>query len=147
MDEKVVKYYREILKAGFPHAGSLNEPTILLDAVGENVRICDHVGTDSLKVFISVEDNLIDEIKYLCMCDPTTNVAVEILCLLVSGKSLESVQKLTVRSFLEVLAGDSHDLAKKAQGLIELMDKGIWRYAAASPPINSTDEGRKEHGK
>ena len=35
-----------------------------------------------------VDDDRINDIKYLCSCEPTANVAVEVLCTLVKGKTL-----------------------------------------------------------
>ena len=128
MDQAVIKYYRKLLKAGFEHAGSVDNAAILLDAVGEKMRICDHVGEDSLRLYISVEDGRIAGTRYLCTCDPTTNVAVEILCGLVEGKTLEGVESLTPDSFASVLQSDSDELTKKAKGLIELLRIGINRY-------------------
>lgn len=132
MDQAVIKYYRKILSEGFKYAGTLENPTIVLDAVGENIRICDHVGTDSLRVFIKVKNGAVDDIKYMCMCDPTTNVAVEILCILLSGRPVESLEKITPKSFLQVLGDESEDLSGKARGLIELVRKVVERHKVAS---------------
>jgi hypothetical protein len=146
MDEIVVKYYRRILKAGFPYAGSLKDPSILLDAVGENVRICDHVGTDTLQIFIKITDGLVTEVRYLCMCDPTTNVAVEIFCRLAVGGTLDSLKDLSVESFLGALGAESQDLAKKAKGLMELVNKGVRRYVAVGASTDNVDTRRGEDG-
>ena len=54
MDESIIKYYRTLLKTGFEHAGTIQNPTMFLDAVSESMRICDHVGQDSLQVYIDV---------------------------------------------------------------------------------------------
>jgi hypothetical protein len=40
MDEQVIKYYRRLLKTGFDHVGSLENPSIFLDSVGEKIRVC-----------------------------------------------------------------------------------------------------------
>jgi NifU-like protein involved in Fe-S cluster formation len=133
MDESVIKFYRAILTAGFEYAGTLKDPDIVLDAVGESIRICDHVDAGSLKLNIRVNDGRIDEIRYLCSCDPTTNVAVEIMCALLKGRTLDSISEITPESFLEVLGSKSEDLVKKARGLIELVGKGIERYKTALP--------------
>ena len=132
MDQAVIKYYRQILSEGFRFVGTVDNPTIVLDAVGENVRICDHVGTDSLQMFIKVKDDTISDIKYMCMCDPTTNVAVEILCRLALGKPLASLASITPESFSTVLGGGDEDLHKKAKGLMELVHIGLERFKTAS---------------
>jgi NifU-like protein involved in Fe-S cluster formation len=128
MDEAVVRYYRGLLKTGFDYAGTLENPTIFLDAVGENLTICDHVGQDSLELYVSVEKGTVKEIKYLCTCDPATNVAVEIMCALIKGKTIAQVEMITPESFLQVLGNQSEDLIKKAEGLLELLRRGIVRY-------------------
>ena len=85
----VVKYYRRLCKNGFEHAGSLENPSIFLDTVGEKIRICSHVSHAYMHIYINVRDGIIDDIKYLCTCDPTANVVVEILCSLLKVKQLK----------------------------------------------------------
>lgn len=128
MDEAIIKYYRGLLGTGFEHAGTLENPTIFLDTVGENLTICDEVGRDSLQLYVNVKEGIVDEIKYLCTCDPTTNVAVEIMCDLINGKTLAEVETITADSFSQALGSRSEDLSKKASGLMELLNRGITRY-------------------
>ncbi len=137
MDETVIKYYRRLTSGGFEHAGQMEKPTITLDAVGENMRICDHVGTDTLKIFIKVKGGVVTDVKYLCMCDPTTNVAVEIFCGLATGCRVEALSELAVDSFLGELGGESQDLAKKAKGLMELVELGVRRYLNTVGPVDN----------
>jgi NifU-like protein involved in Fe-S cluster formation len=125
MDEAIIKYYRGLMRTGFEHAGKIDNPTIFLDAVSEGVPICDHIGQDSLQLFIRIEEGIIDAIKYLCVCDPATNVAVEILCILMEGKTLAEVKSITEDSFSRILGSDSEDLSKKAKGLIALVNRGL----------------------
>jgi hypothetical protein len=132
MDQAVIKYYRKLLNAGFEHAGSMDNPSILLDAVGEHMRICDHVGEDSLRLYVSVEGERIARTRYLCTCDPTTNVAVEVLSSLMEGKIVKDLDALTPESISEVVGSESEDLTKKAGGLIELLKRGIKRYRAGA---------------
>ena len=84
MDEAVIKYYRKLLKTGFENAGSFDNPSVFLESVGDG-RVCGHAG-DYMHIFINVINGRIDGIKYLCNCDPTANVAVEVLCTLAKGK-------------------------------------------------------------
>jgi hypothetical protein len=77
-------------------------------------------------------NNMIVDIKYLCSCDPTANVAVEIPCGLVHGKTLEDVKTIKEDAFCEVLTASSEDLRKKANGLLELLNRGIMKFQAAA---------------
>ena len=133
MDELVVKYYRRLCKDGFEHTGSLENPSIFLDTVGEKIRICSHVSHAYIHVYINVRDNTINDIKYLCTCDPTANVVVEILCSLIKGKTIKEAEALTEESFSRALGSCGEDFLKKARGIIELLHRGIARYKASRP--------------
>jgi NifU-like protein involved in Fe-S cluster formation len=128
MDEPVIKYYRKMLRGGFEYVGSLDSPSIFIDSIGENIRICGQIANNYLHLYISVTNGIIDEVKYMCTCDPTANVAVEILCTLLHGNTLEKAKAITEESFISALGGPSADLAKRAQGLLELLGRGILRY-------------------
>ena len=131
MDEAVIKYYRKLLRTGFEHAGSFDNPSIFLETVGDG-RICGRAG-DYMHMFINITNGRIDGIKYLCTCDPTANVAVEILCALAKGKRLEEVQAITEDSLLQALGTESEDFRKKAKGLLELVNKGLAQYQVKMP--------------
>ena len=94
MDEAVIKYYRKLLKTGFEHSGSIEKASIFLDNTGEKVLICGSTG-DYMQLYVNVVNDKIEDITYMCVCDPTANVAVELLCILMKGKSLE--EALTVK--------------------------------------------------
>jgi NifU-like protein involved in Fe-S cluster formation len=126
VDEAVVKYYRKLLRTGFEHAGSFDNPSIFLESVGEG-RVCGRAG-DYMHIFINITNDRIDGIRYLCTCDPTANVAVEILCALAKGKRLEEAQAITEDSLLQAFGTASEDLRKKAEGLLELLNKGLAQY-------------------
>jgi NifU-like protein involved in Fe-S cluster formation len=126
MDQAVIRYYRQLLKTGFKHAGSLEKPSIFLDTVSENIPICGNIG-DYLYLFVNVSNGLIEEIKYLCTCDPTSNVAIEILCILVRGKTIEEAKAITKESFFDLLESQGEELGNKAEGLIELLNRGLAR--------------------
>jgi hypothetical protein len=85
MDEIVVKFYRRLCRMGFKYTGEIKNPSIFLDTIGEKIRICSRVAHAYIHIYIDVRDGVIDDIKYLCICDPTANVVVEILCILVEG--------------------------------------------------------------
>jgi NifU-like protein involved in Fe-S cluster formation len=128
VDEVIVKYYRKIIREGCINTGSLENPSIFLDSIGEKMSICAKIARSYIRLYINVKDNTIQDIKYLCMCDPTANVAVEILCNLVKSKTFDYIQLITEDSFTQVVGGHSEDLLKRAKGLIELLNIGIKRY-------------------
>jgi NifU-like protein involved in Fe-S cluster formation len=132
MDEVVIKYYRKLLRTRFEYAGSFENPSIFLDTIGENVSICTHT-SDFIHLYINIVDNKIDDIKYMCVCDPTANVAIEILCTLVKGKNLDEVTSVTEQAFLRFLGSEDEELQKKTKGLLELLKRGITRYQADRP--------------
>ena len=127
MDEAVIKYYRKLLRTRFEYSGTLENPSIFLDSVGEKVLICGSTG-DFMQLYINVINNRIDDIKYMCQCDPTANVAVEILCALLKGKTLDDAATLKEEAFSQFLGSNGEDFGKKARGLLELLNKGIIRY-------------------
>jgi NifU-like protein involved in Fe-S cluster formation len=126
VDEVVLKYYRKLLKTGFENAGKLDTPSIFLESVGDG-RVCGHAG-DYMHIFINVTDDRIDGMKYLCTCDPTANVAVEILCILVKGKRLDEAQDITEDMLLQRLGTTGQDFRNKARGLLELLNQGLTQY-------------------
>jgi len=126
MDQAVIQYYRRLLKTGFNYAGSLENPSIFLDTVSENIPICGNIG-DYLHLYINVHNGKIDDVKYLCTCDPTTNVAVEILCVLIQGKTTEEIKTITEDLFFKVLESRSEEISKKAKGLMDLLSRGLDR--------------------
>ncbi len=132
MDELVVKYYRRLCKTGFEYAGELENPSIFLDTVGEKIRICSHVSHAYMHIYINVRAGIIDDIKYLCTCDPTANVVVEILCSLIKGKTIKEAEALTEESFSQALGSKGDEFLKKSRGIIELLHRGITRYQAGS---------------
>jgi NifU-like protein involved in Fe-S cluster formation len=127
MDYAVIKYYRNLLKTGFEHAGSLENPSVFLDTVNENIPICGNIG-NYLHLFINLHDGAVNDIKYLCSCDPTTNVAVEIFCHLLKGKNIEEARNITQESFFEIIGAQSQELGKKTEGLLELLNRGLARW-------------------
>lgn len=128
MDEPVIKYYRRLLRGGFEHIGELDNPTIFLDSIGEDIRVCGQIASNYLHLYINLTNGIIDDVKYLCTCDPTANVAVEILCTLLRGKTAEEAKAITEDSFFPLLGGTSIELSKRATSLLELISRGILRY-------------------
>ena len=130
MDEAVIKYYRKLLKTGFENAGSFEKPSVFIESVGDG-RVCGHAG-DYVHIFINIINDRIDGIKYVCTCDPTANVAVEVLCTLAKGKSLDEAQAMTEDLLLQKIGSSGVDLRNKAIGLLELLRKGISQYQTTS---------------
>jgi NifU-like protein involved in Fe-S cluster formation len=129
MDPVVIKEYRRLLREGFRYAGEIDEPTIFLDTVRENYRMCG-ARDNYMYLYISICRDQISDIKYLCTCVPAVNVAAEILCSLALGRPLAEVEQLTDDSFCKALGEESEELREKARGLLELLNTGLARYRA-----------------
>ncbi|MDD5339244.1 MAG: iron-sulfur cluster assembly scaffold protein [Dehalococcoidales bacterium] len=130
MDELVVKYYRRLCREGFEHNGEIKSPDIFLDTVGEKIRICSHVSHAYLHIYIRISEGKIEDIKYLCTCDPTANVVVEILCSILKGKTIIEAEALTENDFTNALGSTDDEFLKKVRGIIELLHRGLDRYKA-----------------
>jgi NifU-like protein involved in Fe-S cluster formation len=137
MDQAVVKEYRRLLRAGFRYAGSIDEPSIFMDTVREKYRLCG-ANDNYVYLYISICRDKVHDIKYLCTCIPSVNVAVEIMCSLVLDRPLAEVEKLTDDDFCEALGDESEELREKAEALLELLRTGLARYRAESARSGST---------
>jgi NifU-like protein involved in Fe-S cluster formation len=130
VDELVVKYYRRLCRQGFENTGEIKSPDIFLDTVGEKIRICSHVSHAYMHIYIKINGGIVDDIKYLCTCDPTANVLVELLCNMLKGKTIQEAEALTEESFVQALGGGGDEFKKKAAGMIELLHRGLARHKA-----------------
>ena len=128
MDQFVTQYYRQLLRGGHNHTGKQENPSVFLDSVGEKIRICGNDVSNYMHLFIRINDDVVDKMTYLCLCDPTANVVVEILCGIVEGKTLEEVDSLNTAALADVIGTHDDDFLAKAKGLIELMKRGFERY-------------------
>ena len=126
MDEAVIKHYRKLLKAGFENAGSFDSPSIFLESVGDG-RVCGHAG-DYMRIFINVINGRINDMKYLCTCDPAANVAIEMLCTLAKGKGLDEARAITEDSLLRKIGSTTEELRNKTKGLLDIFDRGLADY-------------------
>ena len=129
MDRLVIKYYRQLLRTGFEHSGSIENPTLFLDSVTEEIVHCGNIG-NYMQLYVHIQGEIIDEIKYICSCDPPANVAVEILCALVKEKTLTEAAAIKPEAFLEFLGTTNEEFRKRVESLLELLNKGIDRYGA-----------------
>lgn len=133
MNQVILKYYRRLLREGFEHTGVIENPSLFLDSVGENLPICGRLGRDYVHLYINVKDNVIDDIKYLCTCDPTANVVFEIFCSVAKGKPVKEIEGISPDSLAEVLGVDDTDFSKKAKGVLELVRRGLGRLQQEKP--------------
>jgi len=123
VDRAVIKYYRKLLTCGFEYAGSIDSPSVFLESRGEG-GVCGRAA-DYMQIFINISKGRIDTIKYLCQCDPTANVAIEVLCTMIRGKTLGEVQAMTEDSLMQAVGTESQEMQNKARALLELVIKGI----------------------
>ena len=126
MDEAVLKYYRRLLKENFPNAGELDNPSVFVEAIGQEMINCSE--GNYMELYLHVADRRIADIKYLCVCEPVTNVAVEILCNLVKGKTLDEAAGLTEKPFYQFVRSQDEEFRDKVCGLLALLNEGIARY-------------------
>lgn len=148
MDEAVIRYYRRLLKEDFPHAGEIKAASIFIEAIGERMIHCGNTG-NYMQLYLQVADHRITDIKYLCACEPVANVAVEVLCTLVKGKTLDEATGLTEEAFYRFLGCQSDDLRQKVRGLLELLNEGIARYRSTATGVKRpvAEDGDGQGGK
>lgn len=127
MDEVLIKYYRKLLKEDFPNAGALDNPSIFITAVGEKLINCGNTG-NYMQLYLNISDSRIMDIKYLCSCEPVANIAVEVLCCLIKGKTLEETVNFDEFDFYLLLGSQDEKLRMKVQGLLQFLHDGIKKY-------------------
>ena len=130
MDEAVIKIYRRLLQTGFEYAGSLENPSIFLDSKGANLAICDVAGRDYVNIYINVKDGRIDDIRYMCSCDPTANVVIETMCSLIKDKTLGEAGAIEPEDFFRAIGSSSETVDRKTNGIIELLNRGRKKFLA-----------------
>ncbi len=126
MDEAIIKRYRNLLKTGFTNAGEIESPSVFIDSAAGGIDICGQ--GNFIHLYLDIRGDTVVSMKYLCICEPTTNVAIEILCTLAAGKSIEEVKNITAESISMIAESNSEELIEKADKLIELMGRGIDKY-------------------
>jgi NifU-like protein involved in Fe-S cluster formation len=127
MNEVVIKFYRRLLTEDFPNAKEIIHPSVFVEAVGQKMIDCGNTG-NYMQLYLIIADGRIEEIKYLCACEPVANVAVEILCDLARGKTLQEAAAIKEESFYQLLNNRDDELRKKVQGILELLNEGISSY-------------------
>ena len=134
MDEAVRLIYRDLVRTGFRYSGKLDNPSIFLDTLEEGVRLCSSVTNGFMNIYLVVQDDVIKKARYLCSCDPTANVVVETMCILVEGKTLEQVENMQETDFYQAIGSRGESLVKRVQGMIELLHRGIKKYRSGNHP-------------
>jgi NifU-like protein involved in Fe-S cluster formation len=127
MEEAITKYYRQLLRKDFENAGSIENASISIETVGEQMIHCGNTGS-YMRLYLMVNEKWICDIKYQCSCEPTANVAVEILCNLVKGKTLDEAVAVSEQAFYQFLGCQGEELQIKIRGLLELLNEGIASY-------------------
>ncbi len=130
MDSGVMERYRQLIRAGFKNAGSFESPSIYLNTVAAHTKVC--LGANGyIRIYINIRDGIVQDVKYLCSCDPVANVVVETFCGLARGKTLEAASAITPEMFAQAVGEDSEDLRKSAAALLKLWSDGVRQYLAA----------------
>jgi NifU-like protein involved in Fe-S cluster formation len=143
MDEAIINYYRNLLKEDFPNSGELDCPSIFIEAVGEKLINCGNTG-NYMQLYLQVRDQRITNISYLCSCEPVANVAVEILCTLLKGKTLDEAVNISEDLFYILLNSQEEKLRHKVRGLLELLIGGIANYRSACAGGNGSAKGSND---
>jgi NifU-like protein involved in Fe-S cluster formation len=128
MDEKIAEQYRKLVQQNFPNSGEMDNPTMFIDTKAEGVSICGQGAKDFMNIYLAVNDGIISDVKYLCICDPTANVVVEGLASLAKGKTLAEAKALTKEQFYEVIGTQNALVRQKVWGTIELLNRIINRW-------------------
>lgn len=127
MHEAIMAYYRKLIKTGFEHVGKIENASIFLRTFGEVSPVCGNTD-DFLYLYIQVDNNRISDIKYQSICDPPSNVAIEVFCTLVKGKTLDEVSLIKADAFAQFLGCKDELMHEKAEFLLEFVNEGIQRY-------------------
>jgi NifU-like protein involved in Fe-S cluster formation len=134
MDEAVSALYRKLMQEGFKNAGVIDKPTMFIDSKAEGVSICGQGKTDFMNIYITVNDRVITDVKYLCSCDPTANVVIEVLCNLAKGLSIDEAKSINKEQFYEIIGSSHGPIRQKVWGAVELLNRVIKRYEVILSP-------------
>jgi NifU-like protein involved in Fe-S cluster formation len=144
VEEAVIKYYRWLLKTDFANSGSLEDPSIFVEAVGEKMIHCGNTG-NYMQLYLNVAGGTIHDIRYLCSCEPTANVAVEVLCTLAKGKTLNEAAALPEELFYQFLGCAGEELKTKVRGVLELLNEGIMDYRDRASVLEGRANENSDH--
>lgn len=139
MHQAIIKLYRQFLREDFGHAGPLDSASIFVEAIGEKMVHCGNSG-NYMQLYLDVVGQRIVDMKYLCSCEPTANVAVEVLCTLVKGRTLDDALRVSEEALYEFIGCDVDELKVKVRGLLEMLREGISGYKTrAVEAINAAE--------
>jgi NifU-like protein involved in Fe-S cluster formation len=127
VDKAIIKQYRQFLRTDFPNSGSIESPSIFVEAIGERMIHCGNTG-NYMQLYLKVVHGKIEDIRYVCSCEPIANVAVEILCNLVRGKTLDEALTIPEKDFYDLLDCRAEEYQIKTRGLLEMLNEGISGY-------------------
>ena len=133
MDKAIIKCYRQLLRTEFPNSGPIESPSIFVEAIGERMIHCGNTG-NYMQLYLNIVDNRIEDIRYLCSCEPTANVAVEVLCTLVKGKTLDEAAAVSEKTFYEFLGCSAEEYQVKTRGVLEMLNEGIAGHRKRQSP-------------
>jgi NifU-like protein involved in Fe-S cluster formation len=133
MDEVITRNYRRLVEEGFKHAGKMENASIFFDSKAEGVSVCGDGGKDYVNFYLRIEGDVIDDIKYLCSCDPAANVAVEAMCGLCKGKTLAQAKGVAKEDLYAAIGTGRGLIARKVWGVLELFNMVVKRYEFAVP--------------
>jgi len=127
MHEVLRDYYQKLKNDGFEHAGRIEGADISFELSGEVSPGCfntdDYVGLN-----ICLSNDLITDIKHQCISDPINNVAIEIICDLAKGKTLQEALQITEDSILQFLGCEDDTMRAKAAAILVMLHKEINEY-------------------
>ena len=90
-----------------------------------------------MNLYMTIYDNVIMDVRYLCSCDPVANVAVEAMCGLAQGKTLGAAKVMGKEDLYRVIGSSSGVIPRKVWGVLELLNQVIKRYESGN---TSTEE-------
>lgn len=132
MEEAIIKFYRRLLRTDFENAGGMENPTAIVEAIGEKMVHCGNSG-NYMQLYFKMDGLKLVALRYQCACEPAANVAVEVLCTLARGKMLDEALKISEADFFQVIGSEAEELRLKIQGLLEMLREGIRRCRAHMP--------------
>jgi NifU-like protein involved in Fe-S cluster formation len=127
VNKAIIQYYRRLLKADFGNSGEIENASVFVEAIGEKMVHCGNSG-NYMQIYLDIEDDTIVDIRYLCSCEPTANVGVEVLCDLARGKTLDEALAIGEDRFYREIGCDDDELKLKVRGLIEMLHEAVARY-------------------
>jgi len=127
MHEILREYYQKLKKNGFEYAGMIEDADIIMSSFGAFSPVCGSPD-DFVNMHIRLDNDIIADIKYQCISDPTTNVAIEIICALAKGKTLQDLLQFNDDAALHYLGCEDELLQSKTAALLDLLRKEIFSY-------------------